>query len=78
MAAVSSDVELKNGAESTELLDSSDTLNDAEVIDALSRFSEGSMCIGSSTGDIHGLTDRLAAVREEVGISMCFWGAFGK
>lgn len=54
--------------------------DDVEVglLDALEQFSAGSMCIGSSTGEIHGLNGRLAAVREQSGISMCFWGAFGK
>jgi hypothetical protein len=51
---------------------------DSAINSALDEHSDGSMCVGSSTGEIHGLAGRLAAIRENSGISMCFWGAFGK
>ncbi len=51
---------------------------DAELLDALETHSSGSMCIGSSTGEIHGLARRVAAIRENSTISMCFWGGFVK
>lgn len=51
---------------------------DTTINEALEEHSEGSICVGSSTGEVHGLAGRLAAVREHSGISMCFWGAFGK
>jgi hypothetical protein len=51
---------------------------DVEILDALEAHSSGSMCIGSSTGEIHGLAGRVAAIREHSSVSMCFWGGFVK
>lgn len=54
-----------------------------EIQRKLMSSSTGGMCIGSTTGEILGLTESLHAVRKEAGVEaspvmMCFWGAFVK
>jgi hypothetical protein len=46
----------------------------------LEQSADHSMCVGSSTGEILGLSERIRRVREDVTRSpgMCFWGAFVK